>query len=287
MNEVGLGVVVAAILYGFRHGFDFDHLAAIGDITGSSGDRKQALRLSTLYVSGHALVILLLGVAAVSAGAFIPPSLDAAMGRVVGITLIGLGLYLSYSVVRYGHNVRFRSRWMLAADGVRALASKMRKDPKPVVIEHSHDHSHDAAHDHGHDGSITPPGSREVSTVTTHAHVHTHVATMPVDPFKAYSAKAAFGIGMIHGVGAETPSQVLLFASAAGAGSAVGGTAVLAAFLVGLVAANSIVAVASTAGFGRGRRVPRLYLAVAAITAIFSLSIGVAYTLGWNELIPF
>ena len=287
MNDVGLGLVVAAVLYGFRHGFDFDHLAAIGVITGSTGDRRRALRLSTLYVSGHALVILVLGIAAIAAGAFVPESLDAVMGRVVGITLIALGLYLAYSVVRYRSNVRFRSRWMLAADGVRALATKMRKDPQRVVIEHSHDHSHDATHEHDHDGSMSPWGSRDASTITRHAHAHTHVAAMPVDPFRTYSTRAAFGIGMIHGIGAETPSQVLLFASAAGAGSALGGSAVLVAFLVGLIAANSIVAVVSAVGFGKGPRVPRLYLTVAIVTAVFSLALGLSYAFGRSDLIPF
>ena len=287
MNEVGLGLVLTAALYGFRHGFDFDHLAAIGDITGSSPDRGRSLRLATLYVTGHALVVLLLGIAAIAGGAFIPASLDEVMGRIIGATLIGLGLYLLYSAIRYRGNVRFRSRWMLAADGVRALAARMRRGPREVVIEHSHDHSHEGPHDHGHPEVPDPSVGRDVSTVTKHAHVHTHVATLPLDPFKAYSAKAAFGIGMIHGIGAETPSQVLLFASAAGAGSVVGGASVLVAFLIGLVAANSAVAVAGAVGFANRGRVPRLYLIVAVVTAVFSLALGLSYVLGWDHLLPF
>ena len=32
-----------------------------------------------------------------------------------------------------------------------------------------------------------------------------------------YGRRTAFGVGMIHGVGAETPTQVLIFLAAAGA----------------------------------------------------------------------
>ena len=284
MDEVGLGLLVATLLYGFRHGFDFDHLAAIGDITGSSAGRRQALRLSSLYVAGHALVVLSLGVAAVVLGAYIPPALDAAMGRVIGVTLIGLGLYLAYSAIKYRGNVRFRSRWMLAADGVRALSRRFRRTTQ-VVIEHSHDHEHDGTHGHDHSSPAMPrTEDAAVAVATAHAHAHTHVAEMPVDPFKSYSARAAFGIGMIHGIGAETPSQVLLFASAAGAGTLIGGTAVLVAFIVGLVVANSIVAIGSAIGFAGGVRFPRIYLTLALVTAVFSLTLGVAYALGLDAL---
>lgn len=283
MNGVEIGLIVAAVLYGFRHGFDLDHLAALSDITGSSSDRKRALKLSTLYVIGHASVVLALGLAAIAAGAYIPRSLDELMGRVIGVTLIGLGLYLVYSVVRHRSAVRFRSRWMLAADGVRALSKRFNRDRQTVVIEHSHEHSHDGGHAHDHEdpdtqGDATNAGSMKV--VTAHAHAHRHVVTMPPDPFREYSAPAAFGIGMIHGVGAETPTQVLLFASAAGAGTMSGGVVVLLSFLVGLALANSIVAVLSTFGFAGRDRYPRVYLAVALAAAIFSLYLGVTYLTG-------
>ena len=280
MDDVGLGLLLASLLYGFRHGFDFDHLAAIGDITGSAHDRRRALRLSTLYVAGHALVVFALGLAAVALGAYIPPGLDDAMGRVIGVTLVGLGLFVTYSAIRYRGNVRFRSRWMLAADGVRALSRRLRRSSSPVIIEHSHGHAHDGTHDHNHSPETMSAGSVPMPVITEHAHVHTHVAEMPDDPFRGYSAPAAFGIGMIHGIGAETPSQVLLFASAAGAGTLLGGTAVLVAFLAGLIVANSLVAVGSAIGFAGGSRLPRVYVTLALVTAVFSLALGVSYLVG-------
>jgi cytochrome c biogenesis protein CcdA len=281
VNEIEIGLVVAACLYGFRHGFDLDHLAALGDITGSSATRDRALKLSTLYVVGHALVVFSLGVAAVVAGAFIPASWEASMGRVIGVTLVALGLYLTWSVIRHGGAVRLRSRWMLAADGVRAASKRFRRTGETVVIEHSHEHSHEGSHRHSHPEEQAGPALPARSVVATaHSHMHTHVAALPADPFRGYSSAAAFGVGMLHGIGAETPTQVVLFASAAGAGTTAGGIAVLVSFLAGLVIANSLVAAASALGFADRGRFPRAYVAIALVTAGFSLYLGITYLLG-------
>ena len=284
MNEIGLGVVVAGALYGFRHGFDLDHLAAISDITATSRDRRTALRLSLLYIAGHALVILVLGTVAIALGAYLPASLDAAMSRVVGLTLVALGLYLLYRIARDGTQVRLRSRWMLVADGMKAASRKLRRHEDVVVIEHDHEHVHEGSHDHVH-GSPVPVGnggggSDGAVAVATHTHVHTHIATMPADPFAGYGRAAAVGVGMLHGVGAETPTQILLFASAAGAASTAGGFSVLVAFVTGLVAANSVVSAVAAGGMGSPRRWPRVYAAVALGTALFSLWMGTTYVLG-------
>lgn len=286
MNEVELGLVLAAVLYGFRHGFDLDHLAALGDIGGSAPSRERALKLSALYVIGHALVVLALGVAAIAAGTYIPTSLDRFMGRVIGVTLIALGLYLTYSVVRYGGSVRLRSRWMLAADGVRAASKRFRRTSESVIIEHSHEHAHGGTHEHPHPEPVVPASKHGVAVATatdTHAHTHRHVATMPADPFRGYSTPAAFGIGMVHGIGAETPTQILLFASAAGAGTTVGGAAVLVSFVVGLIVANTLVAVAAAIGYPGRARFPWVYVGVAVATASFSLYLGVTYLLGGSD----
>ena len=282
MNEIGLGLVVAGALYGFRHGFDLDHLAAISDITATSRDRRAALRLSGLYIAGHALVVLVLGALAIAAGAYIPESIDAAMSRVAGLTLIGLGLYLLFRLARDGSHVRLRSGWMLVGDGVRAASRRLRGGDV-VVIEHEHDHDHAGTHDHDHE-PLTEDGRGQIGglavAVATHTHVHTHVATMPADPFAGYGRLAAIGVGMLHGIGAETPTQVLLFASAAGAASTLGGVAVLTAFVTGLVVSNLIVSLIAARGMGSPERWPRVYTGVALAFALFSLWIGTGYVVG-------
>jgi hypothetical protein len=155
-----------------------------------------------------------------------------------------------------------------------------------VVIEHDHDH--DLAGHHAYDPAVglEPSRSGSIAVATkTHTHVHTHVATMPPDPLPEVGTRTAFGIGMLHGIGAETPTQLLLFVTAAGVGSNVVGLGVVIVFVSGLFVMNTAVAVASAFGFAGGRRLPRLYTSVALATGIFSLLIGSAYALGRDDFV--
>ena len=203
-SPVGIGVLATGLLLGLRHGIDWDHIAAITDITSSTAaataaqaahadehrtdeahqhghggatelqvhgpsatsavprtnaalqgveatsvagatlasatmtgviagtpvpraratvrrrrfgkEQVEAIRLGTLYAVGHGLVVIALGLAAIAFGALLPDWLDPIMGRIVGLTLVGLGLWVLYSVYRYargGGSFRLRSRWML------------------------------------------------------------------------------------------------------------------------------------------------------------------------------
>ena len=83
----GIGVLISAFLFGFRHGIDWDHIAAITDITGSQEDRRSALLFGTLYALGHALVVFVIGCLAIVLGERLPGGVDNVMERVVGVTL--------------------------------------------------------------------------------------------------------------------------------------------------------------------------------------------------------
>lgn len=295
-SEDGLrwGVVLAVFLAGLRHGFDLDHIAAITDIASSQPNKRRALRLSFYYATGHAVVLLVLGALAVTIGLRIPAAADAFVGRVIGFTLVALGGYIIYSLVRFRRAFRLKSRWMLALAGIRRTLLWLRRyQDLKVEIEHDHEHGHGygyghgAEHAHGHHGLGRNGAGRsgQVVRTATHSHVHRHVVTAPPDPFLEYGAATSFGVGLIHGVGAETPSQVLLFATAAGLAGSFGGTAVLGAFVLGLFLGNSILAVAATAGFAGGRKAPRLYMALAGATAIVSIYVGTLYALGRSDML--
>ena len=276
----GWGIALTAFLFGLRHGFDHDHLLAIADITGAQRDKRRSLMLSFLYAAGHAVIVFLLGALAILAGVYVPKSVEAVMGRVIGITLILLGTYLLIALARHGPNFRMRSRWMLVLAGLRHLIARVR-GPRTIVIEHDHEHAHDAAHTHEHDepglGQARSSTGGVATATRTHRHPHRHVAAMPADPFANYGPGTAVGIGMLHGVGAETPTQILLFATAAGVGNAALGIALLALFVAGLLIANTVVSVASAASFLNPARNPRFYAAVALVTALFSIGLGVGY----------
>src|SRR5256885_231425 len=121
------GLLVAGVLFGFRPGIDWGPIAAITDITSSQEDRRQAMVFGTLYALGHALVVLSLGGLAIVAGENLPSGVDNVMTRIVGVTLLLLGVYVFYSLIRHGRDFRLRSRWMLVFTGVRRAARWARR----------------------------------------------------------------------------------------------------------------------------------------------------------------
>ena len=240
------------------------------------------MRFAALYALGHASWCSPSASAVILLSASIPDSLDAAMGRFVGLTLLALGVYVFYSLFRHGREFRMRSRWMLVFAGVRKGYRWMRRKQlgATVVIEHDHEHSPDEVHV---DALVPVPANAAVDA-DTHRHGHRHIAPLPDDPFVNYGSGTAFGVGMIHGVGAETPTQVLIFATAAGAGGKAAGVLVLVCFLVGLLASNTLVSVASTFGFVNATRNWKLYATLSVVTGAFSIVIGDAVPVGPRQL---
>jgi ABC-type nickel/cobalt efflux system permease component RcnA len=281
-----VGLVLTAFGFGFRHGIDWDHIAALTDITGSQEDGRRSMVLATMYALGHALVVLALGVAAIVLAERLPRSIDAVMERVVGATLLLLGVYVVVSLIRQGRQFRMRSRWMLIFAAVRRAARWARR-PRPGQVVIAHDHPHDPTEPHPDDHERMPALAGHATAVATeHRHGHRHVGTVPDDPFLEYGRPTAFAVGMIHGVGAETPTQVLLFLAAAGAGGTAEGLLLLGCFIVGLLASNSLIAVAGTFGFlGASRNWP-IYVGVSLVTAWFSLVIGAVFLFGHATVLP-
>ena len=119
-----------------------------------------------------------------------------------------------------------------------------------------------------------------------HAHRHRHVGSLPSDPFSQYGRRNVFVIGMIHGIGAETPTQISIFLAATGAGGRGTGLLLLGCFVIGLLLSNSVVALAGTLGFvGAGRNFA-VYASVSVVTAGFSLAVGSALLLGHATSLP-
>ncbi len=237
---VQLPLMGTALALGLRHGLDLDHIAALVDICGSSGQdsqmRKKGLWLSLAYVFGHAFVISLLGLAAISFAAVLPVWIDAVMERVVGLTLVILGLYLLNTV--FGAKTadfKIKSGWSALYSHLRQIIAKLTKQPKQPLVE---------------------------------------------EP--ALSSGATFFIGMLHGIGAETATQVLLMSAVAGADSLTA-IAMLVCFVLGLVISNSIIAFVSLGGFGTASNWRVLYLVGGGLAGAFSLFIGSKFLLGLPE----
>lgn len=227
-----ISLVSLGFLLGLRHGIDWDHIAAITDLTGAADNRRHGFLLATLYALGHAGVVILLGLAALWFGAMLPDWIDGAMERLVGITLLFLALWIFYTLWltrQTGTPFRLKSRWML-------------------LLEHL-------------------PHRRTVS--------------------RRITERTAFGIGALHGIGAETGSQALLLAGIAGVTTPAEGSLLLTVFVIGLVVSNSFIALLALSGFQTGSRfgqtVARL---TGAGVGVFSLLVGLLFVAGQSQLLP-
>ena len=288
-----VGLVLTAFGFGFRHGIDWDHIAALTDITSSQENSRRSMFFATLYALGHGLVVFTLGSAAIVFAQRLPRGVDTVMERFVGATLILLAIYVVFALARHGRDFRMRSRWMLLFSGIRRSVRALRRnsnsnDTIEIVHEHAHPlvEVHDHAHEHEHNlvGAASVAGAPSIER--RHRHPHRHVVQMPDDPFANYGPKTAFGVGMIHGIGAETPTQVLLFLTAAGAGGKGAGMLLLGCFLIGLLTSNTVIALAGTFGFLGASRNFALYVGVSVVTAAFSFVIGSIFLFGTASTLP-
>jgi high-affinity nickel-transport protein len=250
----GMALLGTALTLGLRHGIDWDHIAAITDITSAASVERvrrihqRAVGLASLYAAGHGLVVVLLGLAALSFQAILPEWVDPIMERLVGVTLLALGAWVVYSLVGYSRGGAFRlqSRWMLLFAGMRQAWLALQR----------------RLHGHSHDGTF---------------HVHR------VDQ---YGATAAFGVGVIHGIGAETGTQVLIIAAVGGAASQGLGLWMLGAFVAGLLLSNTIVALLTSTGFVGAGHARALHLLAGGAAAVFSLVVGSYAALGQSDALP-
>jgi high-affinity nickel-transport protein len=294
----GIGLVATTFAFGLRHGIDWDHIAAITDITSSQDSSRTGMVFATLYAAGHASVVFGLGILAILLGDLLPSGVDTFMERVVGVTLLVLGVYVFYALVRHGRDFRMRSRWMLVFSGVRRGSRWVRGRVRaggdvagPAVsgrapdeeVEHEHEHVAGTPH---HVAVESPAQTAAARTRGQHGHRHRHGGSSGDDAFMSYGKGTSYVVGLIHGVGAETPTQVLIFLAAASAGGPAVGVFLLAVFLAGLLVSNTGIAIASTYGFLAAGKSFFVYATVAVLTGAFSLVLGLLFVFGKGSAVP-
>jgi high-affinity nickel-transport protein len=116
------------------------------------------------------------------------------------------------------------------------------------------------------------------SHIGQHEHVH-------VEP-QSYSSRTALGIGVIHGIGAETGTQALIIATAVGATSQSVAIGALFVFVIGLLISNTAVTVMSTVGFVSAHRRQTIYVMAGIVAAVFSLVLGIVFLTASTGILP-
>jgi len=90
-----------------------------------------------------------------------------------------------------------------------------------------------------------------------------------------YGPKSSLGLGVLHGVGAETPTQLSVLLIAANMGGLGNGVLALLMFAAGMFASNMALTTAATGTFEISRRNPWIFRWLGGLTSIYSLWIGV------------
>jgi high-affinity nickel permease len=238
------------VALGFRQGLDYDHIAAITDISSVQSKARDAMRYGLLYVAGHATTVAVLGSAAVVFRIALPPATDRWAERLVGITLLVLGLYVLGTFFRpslrtgtHSH-ARPRTRITLLINGALWIYWRL---------------------------SLIFGGTRVEAPQV----------------FKdGYGTSSTFLVGVIHGLGAETPTQILLFLMAANLGGTGAGLLGLLMFIVGLLLMNTLMCASAAGLFSATLARPNALRALTLLTSAYSIVVGTIFLLGSAARLP-
>ncbi len=245
LDALPLALAGTSFALGARHGLDWDHIAAITDLTAPRPEDEghpgaHATRGSLLafwYCTGHGLVLFVFGMLVLALGVGLPAGLDDAFAYAVGTTLVVLGGIVLYQLGRDRADYRYAGRVGLVVGALRRGWARARRREAPAT-------------------------------------------TGDVD------RRGAFLVGLLHGTGAETPTQVVLFATAGASGSRATAAVVLLAFVAGLVVTDLGIALAWLSGLLGSRRTPRVQIALGALTGVASLTLGALILTGHGDLVP-
>jgi len=237
--------LLSAAMLGFRHGLDYDHIAAISDISSVQARPRDAMRYGLLYVAGHAATVAVLGTAAIAFRIALPPATDRWAERIVGITLLILGIYVLGTFFRPStHNHGPRTRITLLLNGALWVYWRLSRIFGGTRVE-------------------APQVFRN-----------------------GYGTTSTFVVGVIHGLGAETPTQILLFLMAANLGGTAAGLLGLLMFMLGLLIMNTLMCATAAGIFSATLARPNALRAVTLLTSAYSIIVGSIFLWGSAAGLP-
>ncbi len=232
--------LAAALLLGLRHATDPDHLTAVSTLVLSDAGRgaRRAASLGLAWGLGHAATLVAFGLPVVLFGNDLPPPVQQAAEMAVGAVIAGLALRLL---------LRCRRGWLHMHPHAHG------------TIRHAHPQVHEERAAGGHAAEHRHP----------EAHEHAHAEALGRTPL------AAFGIGLVHGIGGSAGGGILLVAAIP--------DRALAAGALGLFAAGTALSMSlASAAFGQALTCGPLARPVAGLVPAFgalSLLFGVWYAL--------
>jgi high-affinity nickel-transport protein len=219
-------------------------MVAITDVASTQTRKKQAMFLTLSYSLGHALAVISIGASIILLGISIPQILDELMGKVVGATLVILGIYIVYHLAKKGQKeFRAATRFTIIANGILYVYSKVGSKLRAQTI----------------------PQRRVFEN--------------------GYANHSSFVVGMMHGIGAESPTQIAIFAMSLGFGIILGVTA-LVVFVAGIIMSNVIFGIMVSTGFMQSLKSYKIYKYASIVSAATSLLVGSLMMIGFDSVLP-
>lgn len=243
-GKIAIDVAIAsAALLGFRHGFDYDHVAAISDIASSEREPRRAMRMGLTYACGHAATVALLGLGVIVFQHSLPSGTDTVMERITGASLLVLGIYVLWTAIfrPRAHTHAPRTRITVLANAALWLVWRIQL--------------------------LFAPASKR--------------RTLFAD---GIGAAPAFTVGIVHGLGAETPTQLMLFLLAANLGGFAKGLLGLGVFIAGMLVMNTLMCAAAAGVFQASVKRPAIAQWCAGLSAAYSILVGLVFLAGTSSV---
>lgn len=313
-SETDFGAAIAllagTVVLGIRHGFDWDHIAAITDITSSAVGRRPgagapapaggaaaATDRDTSLV--HDNMTLMMPVAAGAAttmvgpvGGASPRSMTRAMRwRAVGLgTMYALGhasvvAVLGLAAYLFGAQL---PEWvdpiMGSLVGVTLLllggwllwsTYRVVRHGSALRLRSRWMLIFDAIR-----AGRDKIRARRGLGAPARAHLH------PGGTGSSYGVGTSYGVGMIHGIGAETATQILLITAIGGAAGQQLGIPLMLSFIIGLLVANTVIVGVSASGFVAAESRKSLQVSIGLIAGLASIALGALLFFGLDGTLP-
>lgn len=172
---------------GLVHAFDADHVMALSVFATRERGPGRAMAAGIHWAAGHGCVLLLAGIALLGLGRALPPEVSLWAERVVGLTMVGLGIHVWIDLLRSRAHIHF----------------------------HAHDDLPPHAHWHRHEGAASPP-SDDSDRPSGSGHQHHQHRHGPVMIGALHGLAGSTPLLVVVGMGSVSPAlglaYLLLFA---------------------------------------------------------------------------
>lgn len=191
MSSEAVALATAAML-GFLHALEVDHMVAVTTFVSRRPSLRSATRFGFRWGVGHSFAVLLAGGVLLATGARWPARYDALGEGLVGVMLVGLGL------------------WAVAA------ARKLHLHPVEEHGGHAHLHVHRGphAHQHSHGRAASAPDAHGHGGITLVGLLHGLAGTSAVVTLVPVTMvdRVGLGLGYLTAFGVGVTVAMTLFA---------------------------------------------------------------------------